>query len=135
MSCSSRRSTCRSSILLTLGHIGEIVDRSVQPQSHGREDGFPTPCRRDGLGSEFLRTLCSHLLLETSNRGELGAEVREHLAKTSLGKLGDIDGAEAVAKIVEAVAPLADLRRDKAKWILVLAHPPIHTLRWSVAHV
>jgi hypothetical protein len=62
--------------LLTLGHIGEIADRTVQPQSHWREDVFLPSCRRNGLGGEFLCNLRSHLLLEAPNSGELGTEVR-----------------------------------------------------------
>jgi hypothetical protein len=121
--------------LLTLRHIREITDPAIQPQSNGRENIFATPGRRDRLSGELLRSLCSHLLLEASNRGELRAEVREHLPETGLGELGDVDGAEAVAKIVEAVASLADLRRHETERIPVVADPPIHTLPRSVAHV
>lgn len=46
-----------------------------------------------------------------------------------------VDRAEAVAKIIEAVAPLADLRRDEADRISAVADSPIHTLPRSVAHV
>jgi hypothetical protein len=121
--------------LLTLRHVREIADPAVQSQSYRRENVFVTPSRRDGLSGKFLRGLRSHLLLEAANRGELGSEVGEHLPETGLGKLGDVDGAEAVAKIIEAVAPLADLRRDEPERIAVVADPPICALRWSVAHV
>ncbi len=113
--------------LLTLRHVCEIVDRAVPPHSHRRKDMLAAPGRRDGLGGELLRSLCSHLLLEATNGGELGTEVGEHLSQRCLRKLGDVDRAEATATIVETVAPLADLRWDEAERIAVIADPPIHT--------
>lgn len=121
--------------LLTLRHIREIADPAVQSQSYRRENVFVTPRRRDRPGGKLPSGLDSHLLLEPANRGEIRTEVGEHLPETGLGKLGDVDGAETVAKIIEAVAPLADLRRDEAERIAVIADPPILALRWRVAHV
>jgi hypothetical protein len=40
-----------------------------------------------------------------------------------------------VAKIIEAVTPLADLGWDEAERIAVVADPPVHTIHWSVVHV
>ncbi len=121
--------------LLTLRHIGEIADWAIQLQPHGRENVFVSPYRRNGLGRKLLRSLCSHLLLEASNCGELRAKVGENLPQTGLGKLSDVDSAEAPAKIVEAVAPLADLRRHEAERIAPIADPPIHTPHWRGTHV
>ncbi len=121
--------------LLALRHICKITDPAIQPQSYRRENIFATPGRRDRRGSNLLRGVGSHLLLEASNCGEVWTEVGEHLPETGLGKLGDVDGAEAVATIIEPVAPFADLRRDEAERIPAVTDPPIHTLRRSVAHV
>lgn len=112
--------------LLTLGHIGKVVDRTVQPQAHGHENMFASPGRRDGLGGKLVCSLCSHLLLEASNCGEVGTEVGEYLAETGLGKLGDVDRAEAATKIIETMTPLADLRRNEAERIAVVSDPPTH---------
>jgi hypothetical protein len=114
--------------LLTLRHICEITDPAIQPQSYGRENIFSSPRLRDRLGGEFLSGLSAHLLPEPANRGEVGTKVGEHLPKTGLGKLGYVDGTKAVVQIVEAVAPLANLRRDEAKRIAVIADPPIRAL-------
>ncbi len=121
--------------LLALRHICEITDPAIQLQSYGRKNVFATPSRRNRLRGELLLSLCSHFLLEPSKRREIRTEVSKHLPKTSLGELGDVDGAEALVQIVEAVAPLADLRRDEAERIAVVANPPIRALRWCVAHV
>jgi len=71
--------------LLTLRDIREITDRTIQSQSYGRENIFPPPSHSDRLGGKLLRSLCSHLLLEPSNRSEIRTEISEYLPKTRLG--------------------------------------------------
>jgi len=117
-----------------LREVGQVIDRPVQPQEQRCEYVFATPSRGDRLHCQLLCGLIAHLSLEVSDRGELRAEVREGLAQARLGQLGDVDGAEAMAQVVEAVAVFADLRRNEPQRVPGMPHPPVGAVRWILAH-
>jgi hypothetical protein len=95
---------------------------------------FATPCRGDRPGGQVGRSRSAHLSLKVSDCGELGAEVGERLSQGGLGELGDVDGAEAVAQVIEAVAVFADLLRYEGEWGCAVPDPPVGAVRWIFAH-
>lgn len=95
---------------------------------------FATPCRGDRPGGQVGRSRSAHLSLKVSDCGELGAEVGERLSQGGLGELGDVDGAEAVAQVIEAVTVFADLQGDEPEWVPRVSYTPVGAVRWILAH-
>src|ERR1035441_5583409 len=114
--------------------VGQVVDRAVQRQAQWGEHVFATPCRGDRPGGQVGRSLGAHLALKEADCGELGAEVRERLAQTRLGQLADVDGAEAMVQVVEAVAVFADVQGDEPERVPGVSDPPVRVVRWILAH-
>ena len=95
---------------------------------------FATPCRGDRPSGQVGPSRSAHLALKEADCGELRAEVGERLSQRGLGELGDVDGAEAMAQVVEAVVVFADLWRDEPEWVSTVTDSPVGAVRWILAH-